>query len=75
MGIKSKTPESMRLMYNSKTNALGLKNLSNISWFITKDGNQTEIVPGKVVLIEDRLELTFDGYPDISMRFLGYETK
>lgn len=75
LGIKLKTPESMRLMYNSKTNALGLKNLSNISWFITKDGNQTEIVPGKVVLIEDGLELTFDGYPDISMRFLGYETK
>lgn len=75
LGIKLKTPESMRLMYNSKTNALGLKNLSNISWFITKDGNQTEIVPGKVVLIEDGLKLTFDGYPDISMRFLGYETK
>lgn len=75
LGIKLKTPESMRLMYNSRTNALGLKNLSNISWFITKDGNQTEIVPGKVVLIEDGLELTFDGYPDISMRFLGYETK
>lgn len=75
LGIKLKTPEFMRLMYNSKTNALGLKNLSNISWFITKDGNQTEIVPGKVVLIEDGLELTFDGYPDISMKFLGYETK
>lgn len=75
LGIKLKTSESMRLMYNSKTNALGLKNLSNISWFITKDGNQTEIVPGKVVLIEDGLELTFDGYSDISMKFLGYETK
>lgn len=75
LGIKLKTPESMRLMYNSKTNALGLKNLSNISWFITEDGNQKEIVPGKVVLIEDGLELTFAGYPDISMRFLGYETK
>ena len=74
-GIKFKTPEFMRLMYNSKTNALGLKNLSNISWFITEDGNQKEIVPGKVVLIKDELELTFDGYPDISMRFLGYETK
>ena len=58
--------------YDPKTNALGLKNLSNISWFITKDGNQTEIVLGKVVLIEDGLELTFDGYPDISMKFLGY---
>lgn len=75
LGIKLKTPESMRLMYNSKTNALGLKNLSNISWFITEDGNQKEIVPSKVVLIKDELELTFDGYPDISMRFLGYETK
>ena len=75
LGIKLKTPEFMRLMYNSKTNALGLKNLSNISWFITKDGNQTEIVPGKVVLIEDGLELTFDGYPDISIKFLGYETQ
>lgn len=75
LGIKLKTPESMRLMYNSKTNALGLKNLSNISWFITEDGNQKEIVPGKVVSIEDGLELTFGGYPDISMRFLGYETK
>lgn len=75
LGIKLKTPESMRLMYNSKTNVLGLKNLSNISWFITEGGNQKEIVPGKVVLIEDELELTFDGYPGISMRFLGYETK
>ena len=75
MGIKLKTPDSMRLMYNSKTNALGLKNLSNISWFITEHGNQKEIVPGKIVLIEDELELTFEGYPDISMRFLGYETK
>lgn len=75
LGVKLKTPESMRLMYNSKSNALGLKNLSNISWFITEDENQKEIVPGKVVLIKDELELTFDGYPDISMRFLGYETK
>lgn len=75
LGIKSKTPETMRLMYNPKTNALGLKNLGNICWFITEDGNQKAIVPGKVVLIEDGLELTFDGYPDISMKFLGYETK
>lgn len=75
LGIKLKTSECMRLMYNSKINALGLKNLSNISWFIMEDGNQKEIVPGKVVLIEDKLELTFNGYPDISMRFLGYETK
>lgn len=75
LGIKLKTPEFMRLMYNSKTNALGLKNLSSISWFITENGNQKEIVPGKVVLIEDELELSFDKYPDISMRFLGYETK
>lgn len=73
--IKLKTPEFMRLMYNSKTNALGLKNLSNISWFTMENGTQKEIVPGKVALIEDGLELTFDGYPDISMRFLGYETK
>lgn len=75
LGIKLKTPEFMRLMYNSKTNALGLKNLSNISWFTMENGTQKEIVPGKVALIEDGLELTFDGYPDISMRFLGYETK
>lgn len=75
LGIKLKTPEFMRLMYNSKTNALGLKNLSNISWFTMENGTQKEIVPGKVALIEDALELTFDGYPDISMRFLGYETK
>ena len=75
LGIKLKTPEFMRLMYNSKTNALGLKNLSSISWFITENGNQKEIVPGKVVLIEDELELSFEKYPDISMRFLGYETK
>ena len=75
LGIKSKTPETMRLMYNPKTNALGLKNLGNICWFITEAGNQKAIVPGKVVLIEDGLELTFDGYPDISMKFLGYETK
>ena len=74
-GIKLKTPESMRLMYNSKINALGLKNLGNISWFVTEDGNQREIVPGKVVLLEEELELTFDGYPGISMRFLGYEKK
>lgn len=75
LGIKLKTHEFMRLMYNSKTNALGLKNLSNISWFTMENGTQKEIVPGKVALIEDGLELTFDGYPDISMRFLGYETK
>lgn len=75
LGIKLKTPEFMRLMYNSKTNALGLKNLSNISWFIVENGTQKEIVPGKVVLIEDELALSFDRYPDISMRFLGYETK
>ena len=75
LGIKLKTPEFMRLMYNSKTNALGLKNLSNISWLTMENGTQKEIVPGKVALIEDGLELTFDGYPDISMRFLGYETK
>lgn len=75
LGIKLKTPEFMRLMYNSKTNALGLKNLSNISWFTMENGTQKEIVPGKVVLIENGLELTFDGYPNISMRFLGYETK
>lgn len=75
LGIKLKTSEFMRLMYNSKTNALGLKNLSNISWFLMENGNQKEIVPGKVVLIEDELEVTFDGYPDISVKFLGYEAK
>lgn len=75
LGIHLNTSEFMRLMYNSKTNSLGLKNLSNISWFITADENYKEIIPGKVVLIEDELEITFDGYPDVSMRFLGYEAK
>lgn len=75
LGIKLKTPEFMCLMYNSKTNALGVKNLSNISWYITEKGTKKEITPGKVALIEEELELSFDRYPDISMRFLGYETK
>lgn len=75
LGISSKSSDFMRLMYNPKTNVLGLKNLSNLSWFSTEDGNQKEIIPGKVLLIEDELEITFDGYPDVSMRFLGYEVK
>lgn len=75
LGIRSKQFEFMRLMYNSKSNALGLKNLSNISWFITEDGNQKEIVPGKVVLIANDLEITFDGYPGVSAKFVGYEIK
>lgn len=28
-----------------------------------------------IILIEDEKEITFDGYPDISMKFLGYEAK
>lgn len=75
LGIHLKSSEFMRLMYNSKTNALGLKNLSNISWFAMENDNQKEIAPGKVVLIEDELKITFDGYPDVSARFLGYEVK
>lgn len=66
LGIRFKRPEFMRLMHNSKLNVLGLKNLSNISWFMTEGGNQKETVPGKVVLIEEELEITVDRYPDIS---------
>ena len=73
LGIHLNTSEFMRLMYNPKTNSLGLKNLSNISWFITADENYKEIIPGKVVSIKDELEITFDRYPDVFMRFLGYE--
>lgn len=74
-GIRSKQLDFMRLMYNSKANVLGLKNLSSISWFIVEDGSQKEILPGKVVLIENGLEIFFDGYPDVSAKFAGYEIK
>ena len=75
LGISAKEPSFMCLMYNSKINALGLKNMSKISWFTMEDGIQKEITPGKVLLIEDGLEITFDGYPDVNMSFLGYEVK
>lgn len=75
LGIHSKQFDFMKLMYNPKTNALGLKNLSNISWFIAGNGNQKEIIPGKVVLIANDLEITFDSYPGVSAKFVGYEIK
>lgn len=75
LGISSNSSDFMRLMYNAKNNALGMKNMSNLSWYVADDCDQKEIMPGKVALIEDGLEITFDGHPNVSMRFLGYEIK
>lgn len=75
LGISSNSSDFMRLVYNAKNNALGVKNLSNLSWYVADDCDRKEIMPGKVMLIEDGLEITFDGYSDVSMRFLGYEVK
>lgn len=75
LGISSNSSDFMRLMYNAKNNALGMKNMSNLSWYVVDDCVPKEIMPGKVVLIEDGLEITFDGHPNVSMRFLGYEIK
>ncbi|MBP5590572.1 hypothetical protein J6Y50_01770 [bacterium] len=75
-GIHSNSRDFMRIMYNSKTNSLGLKNISNINWKVfTTDGRLNMVLPpDAIVVIEKDIEIEFQGYKEITMRFLGYET-
>ena len=75
LGISSGCSPFLVVMYNPKGNLLGIKNVSNITWRIVKSGATEELKPGSIVPIEKGLSISFDGYPGLEMRFLGYEFK
>lgn len=63
----------MVIMYNSKSNILGIKNTSNITWRITKRENTNILKPGSVTAIDNEMVIEFEGHPGTEMHFLGYE--
>ena len=56
-------------MYNSKTNQLGVKNLSGIIWDIEIDGTTTQLLPGSIMPIKKDMVIKFEGFADLIMKF------
>ncbi|MBR6578410.1 MAG: hypothetical protein IKK74_05645 [Clostridia bacterium] len=75
LGIQSNFQPLMNLMYNSKTNQLGVKNLSSIIWDIEIDGTTTQLLPGSIMPIKKDMVIKFEGFADLIMKFLGYDIK
>lgn len=77
LGIKQKSIEFMKLQYNLKENALGLRNLSDLTW-IVRDNSGTdceEICPGAIMRVKSGLVVSFKEIPDITMTFIGFEAE
>jgi hypothetical protein len=64
----------MKLMYNSKENSLGLKNLSLFDWEVFNKETKEIVSPGEIVKIEKGVLIKFYGYYGIQMTFLDFET-
>lgn len=73
LGIPSGMAPFMRIMYNPKTNLLGIKNASGIRWSIARPVGTEELAPGAIAPIEKDMAISFEGHSGIEMRFLGYE--
>lgn len=63
----------MKIMYNPKKNALGVKNVSNITWVIIRNETTEALAPGSIATIEKNMTIEFEGHPGIEARFMGYE--
>ena len=75
VGVGRDQGDLMKLMYNSRSNSLGLKNLSSLDWHILKNGSFEKTVhPDSIAVIQKDIEIEFENYPEVTMRFLGYET-
>lgn len=73
LGLSTRFTPFMRIMYNSKSNTLGIKNISSIKWTITKSEISEVLSPGSIAPIETDMSIEFEGHPDIIMSFMGYE--
>ena len=72
-GLSTQFAPYIKIMYNSKSNSLGIKNLSSIKWTITKSEITTDLLPGAIMPIDNEMTIEFEGHPDLMMRFVGYE--
>lgn len=72
-GLSTQLTPYMKLMYNPKNNSLGIKNISNIKWLVTKSEETEDLLPGSITPIDAKMTIEFEGHPEIRMRFMGYE--
>lgn len=72
-GLSTQLTPYMKLMYNPKSNSLGIKNISGIKWLVTKSETTEDLLPGSITPIASEMTIEFEGHPEILMRFMGYE--
>ena len=72
-GLSTQLTPYMKLMYNPKSNSLGIKNISGINWLVTKSEMTEDLLPGSITPIASEMTIEFEGHPEILMRFMGYE--
>ena len=72
-GFSTQFTPYMKLMYNPKSNSLGIKNISGIKWLITKSEATEVLLPGSIIPIAPEMTIEFEGHPEILLRFMGYE--
>lgn len=73
-GISSGFMPYMKLMYSPNSNLLGVKNVSNTTWRVTRPEETIELPPESIVPITTGMSVEFKDYPDVCMQFLGYES-
>ena len=72
-GVSSTFKPFMRIVYNRKSNMLGIKNISSIRWHVTADDTKSTLLPGSVIPITGKMTIEFEGYPGVEAQFLGFD--
>ena len=73
-GFSSGVAPYMKIMYNPKSNLLGVKNISGLTWYVAKPETADDLPPGAITSIEPGMAIEFEGHHRIKMSFLGYES-
>ena len=72
-GVLSNFKPFMRIMYNRKSNTLGIKNISSIRWHVTADDVKSILFPVSVMPIAGIMTIEFEGHPGVEAQFLGFD--
>lgn len=63
----------MRLIYNSKLNILGLRNLGSTKWLVQDSNGSRTIVPGAILELSEELKIDPDQTGTVCLEFQTYE--
>ena len=72
-GFSSRFTSYMKIMYNPKSNLLGVKNVSSLTWHVAKPETAADLPTGVIISIGSVMTIEFEGRHRIKMSsFLGY---